>query len=132
MAKKEKDVLVVRINGRIPSKKNSRCLFVRGGRLVNIPSAKYAEWHKSAMSQVADVRKDNFLLDQVTVEIDFYAPDKRASDLSNKAESIMDLLVDAGILSDDNWWVVNKLVLNFRGVDKLEPGATVFIRKYGK
>jgi Holliday junction resolvase RusA-like endonuclease len=132
MAKKEIDQLVIKLTGRIPSKKNSRCLFVRGGKLVNIPSAKYAEWHKQALTQVADVRKDNFLLGQVTVEIDFYAPDKRASDLSNKAESIMDLLVDAGILSDDNWWVVNKLVLNFRGVDKLEPGATVFIRKYGK
>jgi len=120
------------IAGRIPSKKNSRNIFVRGGRILNIPSAKYAAWHKDALTQVADIRKNYFLLENVEVTIDFFAPDKRASDLSNKAESIMDLLVDAGILADDNWWVVDKLILNFRGVDKKNPGATVYIRKYGK
>jgi Holliday junction resolvase RusA-like endonuclease len=130
MPKKEIEQLVIKLTGRIPSKKNSRCLFVRGGRLVNIPSAKYAEWHKAALAQVSDVRKDNFLLSKITVEIDFFAPDKRASDLSNKAESIMDLLVDAGIIADDNWWVVDRLILNFRGVDKNNPGAIVSIKKY--
>ena len=132
MPKKENEGISFMIAGRIPSKKNSRCLFIRGGKLMNIPSTKYTQWHKSAMSQVVDVRKKNFLLSNVEVTIDFFAPDKRASDLSNKAESIMDLLVDAGILSDDNWWVVNKLVLNFRGIDKKNPGAIVYIRENGK
>jgi Holliday junction resolvase RusA-like endonuclease len=131
MAKKERVDTNFRIEGRIPSKKNSRCLFVRGGKLMNIPSAKYTEWHKSAMEQVSEIRKKYFLLKDVEIQIDFFAPDKRASDLSNKAESIMDLLVDAGILEDDNWWVVGRLVLCFRGVDKANPGATVYIKGYG-
>jgi Holliday junction resolvase RusA-like endonuclease len=124
--------LKIVINGRIPSKKNSRCLFVRNGKLMNIPSAKYTTWHKEAMIQVLGTPKTHATSTNLDVEIDFFAPDKRASDLSNKAESIMDLLVDAGIISDDNWWVVNRLVLNFRGVDKKECGALVSIKEYDK
>ena len=115
------------ISGRIPSKKNSRCLFVRGGRLVNIPSAKYSAWHKDAMLQIAAVAKKHVPMSNINIVLDFLAPDKRASDLTNKAESIMDLLVDAGILVDDNWWVLNKIVLNFKGVDKVKPGCSVQI-----
>jgi Holliday junction resolvase RusA-like endonuclease len=99
---------------------------------MNIPSAKYTAWHKDAMLQVINISKMYASITNLHIEIDFFAPDKRASDLSNKAESIMDLLVDAGIISDDNWWIVNRLVLNFRGVDKVNNGARVYIREYDK
>jgi hypothetical protein len=83
------------VSGRIPSKKNSRNIFVRGGRICNIPSSKYAAWHKSAIEQLAGYNLGT--LDNIElIELSFYAPDKRGTDLTNKAESIMDLLVDRG------------------------------------
>lgn len=119
------------IRGRIPSKKNSRQLFSRGGRVMSIPSKDYTAWHKTASEQLADVPKN--LLEHVQeVVLDLWAPDKRLSDLTNKAESIMDLLVDNSILKDDNWFIVNRVVLNFRGVDKIDPRVEVHIHTYDK
>ena len=57
----------------------------------------------------------------------FFAPDRRASDLSNKWESIADLLVDNMIIMDDNWYEVPRVVLMFGGVDKDNPRVEIEI-----
>lgn len=57
----------------------------------------------------------------------FFAPDKRATDLSNKAESVMDLLVDNRVIEDDNWFVCPDLHLKFGGVDTLKPRCEIEI-----
>jgi hypothetical protein len=126
MPKTSNPTLIIR--GRIPSKKNSRLLFVQRGRLMNIPSKQYAAWHKLASSQILEF-KDQLIEDIDHIELDFYAPDRRGTDLTNKAESIMDLLVDNGIIKDDNWWIVSRLVLNFMGVDKAYPRCSVYIHR---
>lgn len=61
------------------------------------------------------------------IELIFYAKDKRLFDLSNKAESIMDLLVDAGVIEDDNYSFVPELNLKFGGQDKNNPRCEVNI-----
>jgi Endodeoxyribonuclease RusA. len=114
------------IKGRVPSKKNSRVCFVRGGKMMNIPSKKYTEWHKDAIAQLASYDR-GLLEDIVKVTLSIWAPDKRASDLTNKAESIMDLLVDHKIIADDNWWLVSKIELIFMGVDRPNPRCEVYI-----
>ena len=40
----------------------------------------------------------------------------------------MDLLVDAGVLPDDNWFVVDTALLKFGGVDKENPRVEVEIK----
>lgn len=62
-----------------------------------------------------------------SVIIDFYFPDARKTDLTNKSESIMDLLVDSMILEDDNHVVVPKLILRSKGIDKKNPRAEITI-----
>ena len=52
------------------------------------------------------------------IKLTFYAGDNRKFDLSNKAESIMDLLVDTKLIEDDNYSVISELTLKFGGVDK--------------
>jgi len=123
--KEEDSALNIRINGRIPSKKNSRNLFVRGGKLFNIPSKDYAAWHKLALLQIK-LPKDRTLVPS-RITLSFWAPDKRASDLTNKAESIMDLLVDAKVIEDDNWWVIKEVKLQFMGVDKENPRCEILL-----
>lgn len=61
------------------------------------------------------------------VEIVFWWPDKRRCDLSNKAETVMDLLVEKKILQDDNWMIVPKLILTSGGIDRMNPRAVVVI-----
>ena len=114
------------IHGRIPSKKNSR-ISTRSGRTY--PSKDYQEWHKEQSLALKIVRKPVKPIERCEIVIIFYAPDKRRADLSNKAESIMDLLVDNGFLVDDNWFVCGCLALIFAGIDRKKPRAEVQIIK---
>lgn len=54
----------------------------------------------------------------------FKMPDNRRKDLTNAAESVMDLLVDAGILSDDCWQVIPNVTL-LGMLDSKSPGCII-------
>ena len=114
------------LKGRIPSKKNSRNIFVVKGRLLNIPSKQYEAWHEEKSWELK-MRKFEKLEKVESIEITIFAPDKRKSDLTNKVESLMDLMVDNGILEDDNWFVCGDIRLKFGGVDKENPRAEIII-----
>ena len=130
----EKQKIAVFLAGRIPSKKNSKqVVFVRGRRLI-IPSKQYAEWHKVQSRELITFKNHTFVwgdkklpLKEVTIEMTITFPDNRASDLTNKAESVMDLLVDNGILEDDNHKVCKKIVIESGGVDKERAGVVITI-----
>ena len=118
----------ITILGRIPSKKNSRCIFVRGGKLFNIPSKKYSEWHKEASALLLkDKNTPRSIYKIRKIVLRLWAPDKRAGDLTNKAESIMDLLVDNKVIEDDNWFIVGNIHIKFEGVDRINPRCEVTI-----
>lgn len=115
------------IHGDCPTKKNSRT-FIRSGRqTISLPGHYYREWHAQALKQLYGVAR--YRGERVSeVELLFYPRTKRRADLSNKAESVMDLLVDAGVIPDDNWYEVPRLVLAFGAVDKANPRVEVAIR----
>lgn len=104
--------------GRVPSKKNSR-INTRSGR--SFPSAKYTAWHKEASAQVANMKP----ITQPGICLGFYFPDDRRTDLTNKAESIMDMLVDNGKISDDKWQVTGAVHLIPLGIDRENPRVEI-------
>ena len=112
------------IPGRIPSKKNSRMIFRKGGRNFNIPSKQYKQWHQNAALHLLGKIK---LRDVKLIELKFFLPDNRITDLTNKAESIMDLLVDSSILINDSWQCVPELHLKAGGVDIINPRVEIRI-----
>jgi len=63
------------------------------------------------------------------VRLVFTFPDKRQTDLTNKAESVMDLLVSQRILSDDSWQKTGTIILESAGVDKYNPGVEIYIKE---
>lgn len=67
------------------------------------------------------------IVPQEQVILTFYPSNNRRCDLTNKAESIMDLLVDTGVLTDDNWHLVKSLRLEMGGVDKVNPRVEIVI-----
>ena len=111
--------MTITITGHIPSKKNSKRL-VRG-RLIS--SKAYMKWHDEKMWEMKQYKAPKHFFG--TVRLTFYARDKRKNDLTNKAESIMDLLVDSGILPDDNWYEVPRLYMEFKGIEKDNPRCEV-------
>lgn len=109
------------VKGRIPSKKNSR-ISTRSGR--TFPSANYTAWHKDASFQLKKFSK-NIHYPENGISLKFYFPDHRRCDLTNKAESIMDLLVDNGFLEDDAWQKTGLIELSPGGVDKENPRCEI-------
>lgn len=116
------------LKGNVPSKKNSKRRVQRGANVFMVPSAAHEAWHTEQMAAILPLKDRPRKIARVkSVEIHFTADSERRADLSNKAESIMDLLVDVGILTDDNWFVVPELKLVLDGVNKLAPKAVVTI-----
>lgn len=112
--------------GRIPSKKNSKQIVFIKGRPLLIASKKHKEWHKEQSIMLVKHRIPE-PIEQCKIHLSFYAPDKRHADLSNKTESILDLLVDNHIITDDNWFVCPHLTLELIEVDKENPRVVIDI-----
>lgn len=122
------DNMKIILTGRIPSKKNSRQWIKRGGRMLLVPSKDYAMWHEEKMWDLIKYR--NRLKEPIkrcSIDIQIFFPDNIRADISNKVESIMDLLVDSKILEDDRWQVCYKLNLEALGIDKKDPRAIILI-----
>ena len=107
--------------GSTPSKKNSKIMVCRGKFPILLPSSNYMTWHKDALKQLEGCKKIN----KTKFCLTFIAGDNRKFDLSNKAESIMDTLVDAGLIGDDNYEFVSELTLKFGGVQKGSPMCVI-------
>jgi len=118
MTKKKSKIIIY---GQTPSKKNSKIIICRGKFPNLIPSKNYTKWHKDAITQLAE--KEQIKANEITLT--FFTGDNRKFDLSNKCESIMDTLVDAGLLEDDNYSIISSLHLHFGGVDKGKPRCEI-------
>lgn len=100
-----------------------------------LPSKAFEEWHRDAMILIQGEKNKLHpkhrnaipLRVRCDVSVKFFAHDARRFDLSNKVESVMDLLVDAGIIEDDNCDTVSTLHISYEGIDRINPRAEVKI-----
>lgn len=121
--------MTLTITGRIPSKKNSKRIVTNGaGRPFIISSEDYVNWHEQKMWELARNRPAT-PFQHAEISIKFYPPHRIKGDLTNKAESIMDLLVDARYLVDDNWFALAHVCLTFGEVDPKNPRAEVHLQE---
>lgn len=113
------------ITGRIPSKKNSRVTNRKTGR--SFPSRDYTKWHKNAAEQL-----ENFYNEEIDFPVEvsykFYMPDLRPTDISNKLESINDLLTDINFWKDDNWSIVRKFHASAE-LDRENPRVEIIVNE---
>lgn len=117
---------MITISGRVPSKKNGKVMICRGNKPLIISNAKFQAWEHEQLILLKDYKNKKQIPSVITtMTLSFYFPDNRRTDLTNKAESIMDLFVDAGLIEDDNWEVIPKLVLESKGVDKKNPRVEI-------
>lgn len=97
------------IPGEVPSKKNSRRLAMAGGRLRSFPSKAHERWHRTAMAEIAMQKAGRIGIPlgmRLRVDCTFYHADRRRRDHNNQMASVLDLLVDSGIVKDDSWDIV--------------------------
>lgn len=97
-------------------KKNSKRAF----RGIVLPSENYTKRHKIMMSKL-EWRKRRYDSFPCRMTIISTAWNKTKWDIDNQATSIMDLLVDAGLLPDDNKFVIQELEIRNVGYIKNAP-----------
>jgi len=120
-------MITITLKGHVPSKKNGKQIKFRHGKVSLQSSDNFQDWHEE-MIYDKELRKAKKIKGPVkAVALCFYVRNKVKADLSNKAESIMDLLVDMGIIEDDNLFLVNANPLFFGGVDTENPRTIIKI-----
>ena len=92
------------IIGETPSKKNSR-INTRSGR--SFPNQRYVRWHNSAIMQIRmQSIKPMSVGKRLSLTLAFYHGDMKRRDSDNQCSSILDTLIDAGIIADDKWKII--------------------------
>ena len=86
------------------------------------------EWKQSAIQELAlqfrGYRVTGYPIDLSLV---FYFDNERRHDLDNAAAGVMDALVQAGVIEDDNVKYVSCPTLQYGGVDKTNPRAEIYL-----
>ena len=116
--------MMIHIPLETPSKKNSRVVDRRTGR--TFPNKRYTEWHKAATLYVRQQNAHPLDDGPFALYLEFTHGDRVRRDSDNGVSSILDLLVDCGVLQDDNWMVVSKIVTT-NLYDKGNPGVNISI-----
>lgn len=109
------------------SKKNSQQILINKatGKPFIMPSKKYKEYERAAYHRIPLL---TYPIDKpVNVKCLFYMPTKRKCDLVNMQEAILDVMVKAGVLADDNYSIVQSMDGSRVLYDKESPRTEVYI-----
>lgn len=119
------------ILGEIPSLKNSKQIFVNRatGRPFITSSNNSKVWQAEAKRQLTEQFAGYKISGYpISIAIVFYYGTKRRKDLDNGASGVMDALVHAGIIEDDDVAHVDNIDLSFGGyVHKDDAKVEVFL-----
>lgn len=95
----------ITIFGQTPSQKNNKQIIPsKPPRLVD--NAIVKKWRNETAKYLAETYKEDLKEKQVIAIYTFYLKDRVRRDIDNMISSCNDALVQAGILSDDNWKVL--------------------------
>jgi Holliday junction resolvase RusA-like endonuclease len=118
------------INGSTPALKNAKQIFInrRTGKPFITSSNLSKEWQSSAKQQLREQFEGYKITDYpISIAMEFYFKTKRAKDLDNAATSVLDAMVAAGVIEDDNINYVDSISISFSGYDKENPRCIIFL-----
>jgi len=118
------------ISGEIPSLKNSKQIFVNRatGKPFITSSNNSKKWQTEAKRQLteqfAGYKVSGY---PISIAMTFYYGSKRRKDLDNSCSGVMDALVHAGVLEDDDVAHVDNIDLSYGGYDKEAPRVEIHL-----
>lgn len=110
------------------SKKNSQQIVTnpKTGRPFILPSKNYKQYERDALWFIPKGKTIDY---PVNVKCLFYMPTRRKCDLVNMQEAILDVMVKAGLLADDNYGIVQSMDGSRVLYDKNAPRTEVYITR---
>lgn len=117
----------------VPSKKNNKKIVHNSsGKLRLVDSDQHKKWHKEH-TPIFDQWHRELLAKGIRlpvvrckVKVLFYFPDSADRDLSNKFETLADIMVDCGIIGDDTFKVMKPVYLD-GWVQRERPRTEIYI-----
>ena len=125
-------VLTLWYNGTIVAKKNNKRIMRAANGRPWIASSQEAKAQEQLMAFEfsAQAKRQEWQpndKEAYYVEIYITEPDKRRRDLDNQATAILDALVLAGVLPDDDNRHLQHLYIELKGYDKSDPHAYILV-----
>jgi Holliday junction resolvase RusA-like endonuclease len=118
------------IPGNTPSQKNNKEIaFNRAtGRRFVRSNDRVTAWKEIAVTELQKQFRGYQVTDYpITIALVFFFDNLRRHDLDNAASGVMDALVAAEVITDDNVNYIDCLTLQYGGHDKLNPRCEVFL-----
>ena len=113
------------------TKKNSQQVFVRNGRIINIPSKLYKQFEDDCLKVISGKYRQNINY-PVNIKAIFYTESRRRIDITNLLSALDDMLVKANVIEDD----CRDIVVSHDGSrvywDKQNPRIEIEITKVEK
>lgn len=108
-------------------KSNQRVVFTQG-RIRKINTPRYNEWHRNAVKELMFQKKPTEPIQSpINLQCEFFVKTRGRVDLSALYEGIQDVLVEVGILADDNYKIVSSHDGSGVYYDKENPRMVVTI-----
>lgn len=104
--------LKIDLPGLPPAKKNNRRNFKNG---VSLPSKRYELWQAYAVAEILEVWNNKPIEMTSSICLTLAISDKRRKDLDNMLTSVLDMLVHAKVLKDDDWRICSNITV--RGLE---------------
>lgn len=117
----------LKILGNVPSQKNSKQIVVNRatGRPFITSSKLVKQWQTEALWQLKSAPTASQYPTGITMV--FYYDNRRRHDLDNSASTVLDILVKAGVVEDDNVNYIDTVTLQYGGYDKQNPRVEIYI-----
>ena len=120
--------MTIILPGEPRTKKNSGQIIMAGGKPRLLPSKPYKEYRECCLWRIPGWQKTRINY-PVNMKCVYYMATKRKVDLVNLIEATCDILVDAGVLADDD----SKIVVSHDGsrvkLDRDNPRAEITITR---
>lgn len=95
------------LTGKPITKKNHQRIVNAGGRMRIIQAEAYLKYRDACKWQINVLRMNSMrIASPVNLKCVYYMPTRHRVDLVNLLEATCDILVDAGVLSDDNCKII--------------------------